>query len=151
MGRKPTEIKVFRTAGAAGLETFDIPTSIYEYLSAAPGPQLIDYRMFGLYTLLLFLQSEGLRWTLDKFRAPNKCSRTRMVALFKHLESLELIECVNLGQAGPDTPLEFNILIPYDADELEENRPRLWERVRESPAFRKRRASRPTTKVAGVH
>jgi hypothetical protein len=116
-----------------------------------PGPQLIDYRMFGLYTLLLFLQSEGLQWTLDKFRAPNKCSRVRIVSLFKHLESLELIECINLDPAGPDTPLEFNVLIPYDAEELEENRLRLWGRVRESPAFRKRSVSRPTTKVAGVH
>lgn len=155
MGRKRTEY-VVRFADdfkerSAGLSSFDFPASIMDYADAVPGPQLITLAMAGLYLHLMSLERRGKRFSIDQFRSINKCSRKRMVAIFRHMEALELIECVNLAGAKPDTPLEFNVLEPYDAEELEENRERLWERVKDSPAFRKRRASRPATRVSGVH
>lgn len=155
MGRKRTEF-VVRLAEdfkerSAGLDTFDVPASIFGYVEAVPGPQLLTPAMGTLYMHLLSLEHCGKQFTLDQFRSLYRCSLKRMVAIFRHMESLELIECLNLEGARSDTPLEFNILEPYDAEELEENRLRLWERVKDSPAFRKRSASRPTTRVSGVH
>ena len=156
VGKKRTEY-VVRFAGdfkerSAKLDTFDVPRSLFEYADAVPGPQLISLDMAGLYMHLMSLERRKQKFSIDQFRTMGgRYSRKRMVAIFKHMEALELIECLNLEGAKPDTPLEFNVLEPYDAEALEENRLRLWERVKESPAFRKRRAARPTTRLAGVH
>lgn len=134
------------------LEGFDLPTSIFEYAEAIPGPQLITLDMVGLYTHLISLERRGKKFSLDQFRKLyGRCSLKRMVATFEHMESLELIECANLKAVKPDTLLEIKVLVPYDSGELEENRMKLWERVKTSSAFRKRKASRPTTRVLGVH
>ncbi len=156
MGRKRTEYLVrfaddFKER-SAGLDAFDVPRSLFHYADAVPGPQLISLAMAGLYMHLMSLERRKKKFTIDQFRTMNtRYSRKRMVNIFRHMEALELIECLNLEGAKPDTLLEFNILEPYEAEELEENRQRLWERVKDSPAFRKRRASRPTTRVSGVH
>lgn len=156
MERKRTEY-VVRFADdfkerSAELDAFDVPRSIFNYADAVPGPQLITLAMAGLYTHLMSLERRKKKFSIDQFRTMGaRYSRKRMVAIFRHMEALELIECLNLESAEPDTPLEFNVLEPYTAEELEENRQKLWERVKDSPAFRKRRPSRPTTRVSGVH
>jgi hypothetical protein len=156
MGKKSTQYVVrfsddFKERSAE-LESFDLPASIFEYADAIPGPQLITIGMVGLYTHLISLERRGKKFSLEQFRKLyGRCSLKRMVATFEHMEALELIECANLRGAKPDTLLEIKVLVPYDSEELEENRLKLWERVKTSSAFRKKRASRPTTRARGVH
>jgi hypothetical protein len=156
MGRRPTTYRV-RLADdfhekAAELETFDYPGVIFEYVEAVPGPRLITMSMAGFFIELHFLEKHGRKLSLNDFRArAGRCSVKRMIATLRHMELLDLIKCKNLDDAKLDTPLDIEIMIPLDPDELEERRLELWRRVKDSPAFRKRGPSRAAKRVKGVH
>lgn len=69
---------------SVGLDTFDVPRSIFEYVGAAPGPQLITPAMAGLYMHLMSLERRKKKFSIDQFRTMSgRYSRKRMIATFK--------------------------------------------------------------------